>query len=86
MQESKQGRRGKRKTRRQEIREGGKVRGDSSTYPFRRHWFFVVRDVRDADPLIEQRDSAVADAEEEELEGGREGRRERHGESTCASW
>jgi hypothetical protein len=39
--------------------------------------------MRDADPLVEQRDGAVADAEEEELEGGleggKEGGRERHG-------
>ena len=54
-----------------------------NTYPFGRHWFFVVRDMRDADPLVEQRDGAVADAEDEELEGGleggKEGGRERYG-------
>lgn len=45
--------------------------GDIHTHPFRRHWFFVVRDVRDADPLVEQRNGAVADAEEEKLQRGR---------------
>ena len=56
-------------------RYGGRAGGDIMAYPFGRHGFFVVRDVGNADPLVDQRDGAVADAKEEELEERKDGER-----------